>query len=223
MFRPEHDTDIQVLARPFHRRDQLHAPGARWEGEGHSPLSGRTSFTVVTSGLSKVALSFAVLALVGTGCFFAIQKLDLTAQADTAPAVASQKSMTTGVPDQTAEITALRSEVMLLTEQSMEMRAELALLTGQGGVLPQLITRLQEQRRINGAHEGALRDLYSTTGLTGAALPSGENGAADPELIGTRPVQVTPVAAAQDEAPKRVVLIPQDGDEDASGAAKDGE
>ena len=77
---------------------------------------------------------------------------------------------------------------------------------GQGGVLPKLVARLQEQRKVNGAHANAIRQLYSTTGLIGASLHSAADTAASEEIAG-RPVQVTPVVAPQDQTPKRVVLI----------------
>lgn len=220
MFQPKHDSDNQVLERPFRRREQPHAAAARWRGEGRFAHTDRSTFAVVTSGLSKIFLSLALLTLVGTGCLFAIQELDLTAQTDTTTPAISQAPIATNGFDQTAEITALRTDVALFTEQGMEMRSELAVLTGQGGVLPQLIARLQEQRRVNAAHANALRELYSTTGLISASLPSVENNAATSEPVGTRPVQVTPVAVAQEDAPKRVVLIPQ-GETDTQGTPGD--
>lgn len=221
MFRHEHDSDNKVPARPFHRRAQNYVPEAGWDGGSHHQRARRAAFTIVATGFYRIMLSLALLALVATGCIFALHTLDLTAQADTVPVEAVQASVTNEAPDQIAEIAALRTEVALLTEQSLEVGAELALLTGQGGVLPQLIARLQEQRRINAAHADALRQLYSTTGLIGASLPSTEHNTAAAEPNGTRPVQVTPVASAQEDAPKRVVLIPQ-GETDTQGIPGDG-
>lgn len=165
------------------------------------------------SGLCKTLFALSVLGLVAIGGVITINNLDLKAKAG--PAV-----LGSAVEDRQArELDELRSEVALLTEQSMAMRAELVLLTGRDGVLPKLVARLQDQRRVNGAHSNAIRQLYSTTGLLGASLPGLEEIAAS-EPVGARPVQVTPVAASQEEdTPKRVVLIP----EGTAEADKDGQ
>ncbi len=170
-----------------------------------------TPLTGFINGFFKLSLGIAIFALVGVGSVFAYTTMQ--PRVDAAHVVVGSVA-----PDQTAELDALQSEVALLTEQSMAMRSELVLLTGRDGVLPKLVARLQEQRKVNGAHSNAIRQLYSTTGLIGASLPGLEEIAA-PENFGSRPVQVTPVAAAQEDAPKRVVLIPE-GD---TGAEKDGE
>ncbi|WP_299211161.1 hypothetical protein [uncultured Tateyamaria sp.] len=165
------------------------------------------------NGLCKILFAVAVLGLVAIGGVITFNALDLKAEAG--PVVSGS-----AVEDRQArELDELRSEVALLTEQSMAMRAELVLLTGRDGVLPKLVSRLQEQRKVNGAHSNAIRQLYSTTGLIGASLPLADEGTAS-ESVGSRPVQVTPVAASQEEdTPKRVVLIPE-GDAEAD---KDGE
>lgn len=164
-----------------------------------------TPLTGFINGFFKLSLGVAIFALVGVGSVFAFTAMQPRLEA--APVVVGSVA-----PDQTAELNALRSEVALLTEQSVAMRSELVLLTGRDGVLPKLIARLQEQRKVNGAHSNAIRQLYSTTGLIGASLPGLEETAAT-ETVGSRPVQVTPVAAAQEDAPKRVVLIPEGGSE----------
>ncbi|MBO6727846.1 MAG: hypothetical protein JJ911_19465 [Rhizobiaceae bacterium] len=181
MFRQDDAPTLQA------RSSNLHLIG----GGGDSPLR---SSLMILGRLVLVAAIVGVAVLVGR---LALEDQGLTAQAETiAPA-----------PDQSAEIAALRAEVELLTRQSVELRAELALLTGQGGVLAQMIAHLQEQKRINAAHQTALRQLYATTGTIGASLPGAQDAApADP---GGRPVQVTPVARAEAETPQRVVLIPQ--------------
>lgn len=214
MFRTEHAQDVTLPPRTGMRRDRTFAP--RWGYDGQDTYAGRNPVTEILGSVSKTLLSLAVLALVVTGCIFAFHTFDLTAQADGAAGDYAQAKPATNATmdqDQTAELTALRSEVALLTEQSLELRAELALLAGQDGVLPKLIARLQEQRRVNAAHSNALRQLYSTTGLIGASLPASNDNAQSAETIGSRPVQVTPVASAQEEAPRRVVLIPQGDDE----------
>lgn len=156
--------------------------------------------TAFINGLCKLLLTLAVLGLVAIGGVLAFNTLELKPEAaPVAVAVAD---------DQRAhELDQLRSEVALLTEQSLALRSELALLTGQGGVLPKLVARLQDQRRVNGAHSNAIRQLYATTGLIGAALPLADEASAS-EDSGSRPVQVTPVATAAEDAPQRVVLIP---------------
>lgn len=163
------------------------------------------------NGMCKLLLALAVLGLVAIGSVFAFNALDLKAEAG--PAVVGSV-----VDQQTRELNELRSEVALLTEQSLALRSELALLTGQGGVLPKLVARLQEQRKVNGAHANAIQQLYSTTGLIGASLPLVDEGAAS-ESVGSRPVQVTPVASTEPDTPKRVVLIPEGETE----APKEGE
>ena len=160
-----------------------------------------TPLTEFINGFFKFSLSVAILALVGIGSVFAFNTMGRKAE----PAPRPSASL---APEQPAEFYALRSEVALLTEQSLEMRAELALLTGQGGVLPKLVVRWQDQRRVNAAHANAIQQLYSTTGLIGAALPSADDATASDDITG-RPVQVTPVVAPQDDTPKRVVLIPE--------------
>jgi len=163
------------------------------------------------NGMCKLLLALAVLGLVAIGGVFTFNALDLKAEAG--PAVVGSAS-----DQQTRELDVLRSEVALLTEQSFALRSELALLTGQGGVLPKLVARLQDQRKVNGAHANAIQQLYSTTGLIGASLPLADEGAAS-ENVGSLPVQVTPVAAAEPDIPQHVVLIPEGETE----APKEGE
>ena len=155
------------------------------------------------NGFFKLSLGIAVLALVGIGSVFAVNEME--PRREIAPLVVASVA-----PEQSAELVALRTEVALLTELGVEMRAELALLTGQGGVLPKLVVRWQEQRRVNAAHANAIQQLYSTTSLIGTAMPPADaaDAAASDESTG-RPVQVTPVVASQDDTPKRVVLIPE--------------
>ena len=159
-----------------------------------------TPLTEFINGFFKFSLSVAILALVGIGSVFAFNTMGRKAE----PAPRPSASL---APEQPAEFYALRSEVALLTEQSLEMRAELALLTGQGGVLPKLVVRWQDQRRVNAAHANAIQQLYATTSLIGTAMPPADAAASD-ESTG-RPVQVTSVVASQDDTPKRVVLIPE--------------
>lgn len=170
-----------------------------------------STFADFINGICKVLLALAVLGLVAIGGVFAFNALDLKAEAG--PAVVGSASA-----QQSRELEELRSEVALLTEQSLALRSELALLTGQGGVLPKLVARLQDQRKVNGAHANAIQQLYSTTGLIGASLPLVDEGAAS-ENVGSRPVQVTPVASTEPDTPKRVVLIPEGETE----APKEGE
>lgn len=165
-----------------------------------------TPLTEFINGFFKLSLGIAILALVGFGSVFAVNAMGQKAE----PAPRASASL---APEQPAELYELRSEVALLTELSVEMRAELALLTGQGGVLPKLVVRWQDQRRVNAAHANAIQQLYSTTGLIGAALPSADDATASDDITG-RPVQVTPVVAPQDDTPKRIVLIPE-GETDA--------
>lgn len=181
MFRQNDARTLQARSSDFHLID----------GGGDSP--GRSSL-IILGRLVLVAAIVGAAVLVGR---LALEDQGLTAQAET-PAP---------FPDQSAEIAALRAEVELLTRQSVEFRAELALLTGQGGVLAQMIAHLQDQRRINAAHETALRQLFATTGPIGASLPGAET--AVPADLGGRPVQVTPVVRAEAETLQRVVLIPQ--------------
>lgn len=176
------------------------ARGARHGHAGFTERAGRP-LTDFINGFFKFSLGVAILALVGIGCVFAFNTLEPNAIA--APSDAASQA-----PGGSPELDVLRSEVALLTEQSLALRAELELLTGQGGVLAKLVARLQEQRRVNGAHSNAIRQLYSTTGLIGASLPSVED-TTEPDRVGARPVQVTPVAAPENDTPMRVVLIPQ--------------
>ena len=153
------------------------------------------------NGFFKLSFGIAILALVGIGSVFAVNEMET--RREIAPLVVASAA-----PEQSAELVALQTEVALLTELGVEMRAELALLTGQGGVLPKLVASWQDQRRVNAAHANAIQQLYSTTSLIGAALPSADDAAASDEITG-RPIQVTPVVAPQDDTPKRVVLIPE--------------
>ena len=159
-----------------------------------------TPLTEFINGFFKLSLGIAILALVGVGSVFAVNAMET--QREIAPLVVASAA-----PEQSVELDALQTEVALLTEQSLEMRAELALLTGQGGVLPKLVVRWQDQRRVNAAHANAIQQLYATTSLIGTAMPPADAAASD-ESTG-RPVQVTSVVASQDDTPKRVVLIPE--------------
>lgn len=164
--------------------------------------------TAFVNGMCKILLTLAVLGLVAIGGVHAFNTLGQKPEA--APTVAASADAS-----HAREIDALRSEIALLTEQGLALRSELALLTGQGGVLPRLVARLQDQRKVNGAHSNAIRQLYATTGLIGASLPS-DDDAATADSAGARPVQVTPVAGATQDAPQRVVLIPNPDAEAAS-------
>tara|TARA_R110000851_G_scaffold333445_1_gene513202 strand:+ start:20030 stop:20677 length:648 start_codon:yes stop_codon:yes gene_type:complete len=159
-----------------------------------------TPLTEFINGFFKLSLGIAILALVGVGSVFAVNAMET--RREIAPLVVASAA-----PEQSVELDALQTEVALLTEQSLEMRAELALLTGQGGVLPKLVVRWQDQRRVNAAHANAIQQLYATTSLIGTAMPPADAAASD-ESTG-RPVQVTSVVASQDDTPKRVVLIPE--------------
>lgn len=162
----------------------------------------RSRLTGLIDGLCKILLTLAVVGVVTIGGVIAFHELDIAATGSTASVPAAE------IPD--SELADLQAEVAVLTEQALALRSELALLTGQGGVLPKLVERLQEQRRINAAHANALRQLYGTTDLISASLPTSEESAAN-ESVGSRPVQVTPVPRTAEEAPKRVVLIPESG------------
>lgn len=199
MVHSEHALDITPPKCAADARDRAFAP--RCDQDHRNAHSGSTLLTDILGSVSRALLSLAVLALVVTGCIFALQTIDLADQV----AEASPAALGSSQQDHAAEIAALRAEVALVTEQSLELRAELAVLTGQGGVLPQVIDRLQDQRRVNAAHSNALRQLFSTTGPLSASLPSSEEPATG---VGSRPIQVTPVATAQQDAPQRVVLIP---------------
>ena len=172
-----------------------------------------TPLTEFINGFFKLSLGIAILALVGVGSVFAVNEMET--QREIAPLVVASAA-----PEQSVELDALQTEVALLTEQSLEMRAELALLTGQGGVLPKLVLRWQDQRRVNAAHSNAIRQLYATTGLIGAALPSADDATASDDITG-HPVQVTPVVAPQDDTSKSIVLIPE-GETDAQPNSEGG-
>jgi len=166
--------------------------------------SNRGRLTDFVNGMCKILLTLAVVGIVTIGGVIAAHEMDLSAEARSTPLVT-----TPGIPN--PELAHLRAEVALLTEQSFELRSELVMLTGQGGVLPKLVARLQEQRRINAAHANALRQLYGTTNLISASLPTFEESVGS-ENVGSRPVQVTPVTRPAAETSKRVVLIAEDGD-----------
>jgi hypothetical protein len=164
----------------------------------------RGRLTGFVDGMCKILLTLAVVGIVTIGGVIAVQEMDLSAEA-------RSTGLMTTPETPNPELAELRAEMALLTEQSFELRSEFVMLTGQGGVLPKLVERLQEQRRINAAHADALRQLYGTTDLISASLPTFEESAGN-ENAGSRPVQVTPVTRTAEEAPKRVVLIPENGD-----------
>ena len=176
------------------------ARSGRDGGTVYVATRGRTG-TAFINGLCKILLTLGVLGLVAIGGVLAFNTLGQKPVVPPAEATSANDG-------QARELDALRSEVALLTEQGLALRSELALLTGQGGVLPKLIARLQDQRRVNGAHSNAIRQLYATTGLIGASLPLADEASAS-ESAGSRPVQVTPVAAPVADSPQRVVLIPE--------------
>jgi len=176
----------------------------------------RRSLTDFINGLCKILLTVSILGLIAVGGVLALDAADR--ETEEAPI-----AVISAIDPQTRELDQLRSEVALLTEQSLELRSELALLMGQGGVLPRMVARLQEQRKVNGAHSDAIRQLYSTTGLITASLPLAEEGMTA-EITSSRPVQVTPVAAPQARTPKRVVLISEsDAQAHPKTAGREGE
>ncbi|WP_113913373.1 hypothetical protein [Roseovarius dicentrarchi] len=214
MARPNTALDVPAAIRAdAYGEDFGFARSGRAAGTVYLHARDRTG-TAFINGLCKVLLTLAVLGLVAIGGVFAFNALDLKAEAGHAV-------VGTADDHQTRELVQLRSEVALLTEQSLALRSEMALLTGQGGVLPRFVARLQDQRKVNGAHSNAIRQLYSTIGLIGASLPAIDEGAAS-ERAGSRPVQVTPVAAPVTDTPKRVVLIP-DGNAEAQPKIEGGD
>jgi hypothetical protein len=210
MSRP--DTALAVIGS--HHSDGF--AGARPASDPVFLHSNRGTLTGFVNGMCKILLTLAVLGIVTIGGVITLREMELTAEA-------RSTALVTTLGTSNPELAGLRAEMALLTEQSSELRSELVMLTGQGGVLPKLVERLQEQRRINAAHANALRQLYGTTDLISASLPTFEESAAN-ESVGSRPVQVTPVTRPAEEAPKRVVLIPEDGDpEVAAGNSSEGD
>lgn len=201
MFRSDRALNIVVPSHSDGFADRHDFARSRQAGDAVFMQPRKRPLTDFINGLCKILLTVSILGLIAVGGVLALAAADLETEA--API-----AVISAIDPQTRELDQLRSEVALLTEQSLELRSELALLMGQGGVLPRMVTRLQEQRKVNGAHSDAIRQLYSTTGLIGASLQSAEDTAASDDITG-RPVQVTPVAEPQDDAPKRVVLIPE--------------
>lgn len=200
MFQSDRALNVVVPSHSDDFADRHDFARSRQAGDAVFMQPRKRPLTDFVHGLCKILLTVSVLGLIAVGGVLALDAADL--ETETAPI-----AVTSAIDPQTRELDQLRSEVALLTEQSLELRSEMALLMGQGGLLPKLVARLQEQRKVNGAHANAIRHLYSTTGLIGASLPSAEDTAASNEIAG-RPVQVTPVSAPQDDNPKRVVLIP---------------
>ena len=210
MSRP--DTALVVIAP--HHSDGF--AGARRASDPVFLRQGSGRLTGFVNGTCKILLTLAVVGIVTIGGVVAVQEMGLSAEA-------RSTGLMTTPETPNPELAELRAHMALLTEQSFELRSELVMLTGQGGVLPKLVERLQEQRGVNAALANALRQLYGTTNLISASLPTFEESAAT-ESIGSRPVQVTPVTRPAEEAPKRVVLIPEDGDpEVAAGNSSEGD
>jgi hypothetical protein len=203
MFRSDRALNIVAPSHSDDFAERFNFAHSRQDGSAVFMQTRKSLLTEFINGLCKILLTVAVLGLVGIGGVLALDEASLRTEAE--PAVVASV-----INPQSRELNRLRSEVALLTEQSLELRSELALLTGQGGVLPRMVARLQEQRKVNGAHSNAIRQLYSTTGLISASLPLADEGATA-ESPGSRPVQVTPVAAPQADTPKRVVLISERG------------
>ena len=206
MFQSDRALNVVVPSRSDNFADRHDFARSRQDGDAVFMQPRKRSLTDFVNCLCKILLTVSILGLIAIGGVLAHDAADL--ETETVP-----MAVTSSIDPQTRELDQLRSEVALLTEQSLELRSEMALLMGQGGLLPKLVARLQEQRNVNGAHSNAIRHLYSTTGLIGASLQFAEDTAASDEIAG-RPVQVTPVVAPQEQTPKRVVLIP-DGETEA--------
>lgn len=199
MFRSDRALNIIVPSHSDGFADRHDFAPSRQAGDAVFMQPRRRSLTDFINGLCKILLTVSIIGLIAVGGVLALDAADLETEA--API-----AVISAIDPQTRELDQLRSEVALLTEQSLELRSELALLMGQGGVLPRMVARLQEQRKVNGAHSDAIRQLYSTTGLITASLPLAKEGMTA-EITSSHPVQVTPVAATQAGTPKRVVLV----------------
>ena len=101
------------------------------------------------------------------------------------------------------DLSPLIGRITVLTEENRVLRAELDSLSGPGGVLPRIITQLQEGKRLDAAHGAALQQLLSRRVET--------SGSAEVSTLpenGFGPVQVTPIRSAVNEQPQRVVVTP---------------
>lgn len=145
------------------------------------PHLGREDFF---AGMAKVLFALSLLLAVGTVCIYGFNRMglgDAEAHSD-ARALAGQ-------------VRHLASEVEYLSQQERMLRSELALLTGDDGVLPKLIERLKQQRDVNTANSAAIRQLYSAGMTNGGALPTSHfaTQVQTPASDGPLRVQVTPV------------------------------
>jgi len=152
-----------------------------------------------TVGGTLVTISLSILA--GVGLWLAAEKYLFGATAPTDTQLIATLNMQSG------RIARLESEIADLKQHDTKLQEELSTLIGPGGVLPQLVSRLRDQRRINASNAGALQQLF---GITNTLNSTQDVFAETPEvpIHGSRPVQVTPVRSVETDEPARVVVTP---------------
>jgi hypothetical protein len=152
-----------------------------------------------TAGGTLVTISLSILA--GVGLWLAAEKYLFGVTAPTDAQLIATLNMQSG------RIARLESEIAGLKQHDTTLQEELAALIDPGGVLPQLVSRLRDQRRINASNAGALQQLF---GITNTLNSTQDVFAETPEapIHGSRPVQVTPVRSTVINEPARVVVTP---------------
>ena len=171
------------------------APSGRAQSDGgslnHSYSRGLLAL------LPKVLFSLSALVVSVTASLIAWEHLG---PSDLAAAAASQTS-------QLAEPLPTNVSLRLanLESKNRALRAELDGLVGPGGVLPRIIERLQEEKRVEAIHQAAIDQLFQLMARKNV-LSVGETQALGDE--NGAPVSVTHVGAAEMDRPVRVIVTP---------------
>ncbi len=150
----------------------------------------RTPSILSSAGMAMLGLGFLVVS--ATGSAIAWQTWGNAPTPDIVSETASS-----------VDLSPLVGRITALTEENRVLRAELDSLSGPGGVLPRIITQLQEGKRLDAAHGAALQQL-----LSGGVETAGSAETSPLPGNGFGPVQVTPILNAVSEQPQRVVVTP---------------
>ncbi|WP_029066144.1 hypothetical protein [Labrenzia sp. DG1229] len=170
-------------------------------GLGGQPMAdqrtayGHSADTVVS--LPKLLLSVSALILAITASFIAWEQFGRAEPATLSSVQLSNQSQ--------PNWDVVTRQLADLAGDNRMLRSELDGLVGPGGVLPRIIERLQEDKRIDAAHRAAIDQLFALGTQRGTLSASPDRITA---VQSGGPVEVTPISAAEAGHPQRVIVTP---------------
>lgn len=164
--------------------------------------SGRSVSALAALGTSasipKLILSLSVLVISATASLIAWERFDPEPPKTLPQAQAVQSSKD--------DLETFSLRLAELERDNQKLRAELDGLMGTGGVLPRIIERLSEGKRVEAAHRASIDQLFLLIArLEGARTQQAQGLVSD----NGAPVSVTSFEAAGSDRPVRVIVTPK--------------